>query len=782
MEFQSNEWNQEQERVDYTVKKVRNHINTLVASAENVKQEAEEIRKNFWEDVTVNFDEPDDVIETMTSIKQQVELLSERERSYGHVEESVKTLQKLASSPYFARVDFREDGEPLEQIYIGIASFLDEADNYLVYDWRAPISSIYYDGIPGPVSYKTPEGTRKGEMELKRQFLIRDGVIQSMFDTGVTIGDEMLQEILGAKANTHMKSIVATIQKEQNKIIRDIKSQLLFVQGAAGSGKTSVALQRIAFLLYHFRESLSAEQIILFSPNPLFNSYISKVLPELGENNMIQTTFFDYARHRIGKDLEVESLFEQFENRLQGVKEHAEIRDKAIMVKGSLDFYHVIEKYVNQLLKGGVHFRDIVFRGKVLISKQEISELFYSYDSSYSLPNRFPLVAKRLLKILDEKAREEEQSEWVEEQMDLLDKEDFLDAFKNVKSNKKGDVFDSFDQEKAYLAKQIVRRYFKKLKRSVKQYRFFQSKAQYVHFLEQVPKLLSLEKQGISESEWESIKSHTIGNLRKKEIRMEDVVPYMYLSDLIEGKKSQTSMKYVFIDEIQDYTPIQLAYLRFLFPYSKFTMLGDINQSIHGAENESQIQMAEDIFAGQKSEIVYLRKSYRSTLPITRFTKSILADGEEVELFEREGELPKVLVTKNKNEMLEKIYEEAKYLSECSNTVAIIGKSMEQCEEAYKYLQMRMDVTLLGIETREFNEGIIVIPSYLAKGLEFDSVIVLNASDEVYGKETERRLLYTICTRAMHRLVVTSIGSPTRLLNSVPNDYYHISVTETTGE
>ncbi|MGV3464664.1 MAG: RNA polymerase recycling motor HelD [Heyndrickxia sp.] len=782
MEFQSNEWNQEQERVDYTVKKVKNHINTLIASAENVKQEAEEIRKNFWEDVTVNFDEPDDVIETMTSIKQQVELLSERERSYGHVEENVKTLQKLASSPYFARVDFREEGEPLEQIYIGIASFLDEKDEYLVYDWRAPISSIYYDGIPGPVSYKTPEGTRNGEMELKRQFLIRDGIIQAMFDTGITIGDEMLQEILGAKANTHMKSIVATIQKEQNKIIRDIKSQLLFVQGAAGSGKTSVALQRIAFLLYRFRESLSAEQIILFSPNPLFNSYISKVLPELGENNMVQTTFYDYARHRIGKDLEVESLFEQFENRLQGEEEQIKIRDKAIKIKGSLEFYQVFKKYVNQLLESGVFFRDIIFRGKILISKQEITELFYSYDQSYSLPNRFPLVAKQLQRILDKKAREEEQEEWVEEQMELLDREDFLEAFRSVKSNKKGDSFDSFDQEKSFLAKQIVGRYFKKLKRSVKQYRFFHRKAQYIDFLEQIPKLLQLENLEISDSEWESIKLQTIGNLRKKEIQMEDVVPYMYLSDLIEGKKSQTSMKYVFIDEIQDYTPIQLAYLHFLFPYSKFTMLGDINQSIHGSVNKSQIQMAEEIFEGQKSEIIYLRKSYRSTMPITRFTKAILADGEEVELFEREGELPRVLRTKNKNEMLEKIYEEAKQLSKDSNTVAIIGKSMEQCEEAYKYLQMRMDVTLLGMETREFNEGVIVIPSYLAKGLEFDSVIMLNASDKVYWKEAERKLLYTICTRAMHRLVITSIGTPTRLLNSVPNDYYLTEIAETNGE
>jgi DNA helicase II / ATP-dependent DNA helicase PcrA len=783
MEIQSHDWVQEQVRVDGTVKKVKNQINTLVSRAENVKQQADEIRKNFWEDVTVNLDEPDDVVETMTSIRQQVELLSERERSYGHVDENVKTLQRLASSPYFARVDFREEDEPLEQIYIGIASFLDENDNYLIYDWRAPISSIYYDGTPGPVSYKTPEGPRQGEMDLKRQFLIREGLIHSMFDTGVTIGDEMLQEILGQEANTHMKNIVATIQKEQNKIIRDIRSQLLFVQGAAGSGKTSVALQRIAFLLYHFRESLSSEQIILFSPNPLFNSYISKVLPELGENNMVQTTFYDYARSRFVGVLEVESLFEQFENRLKGTSEQTGIRNKAIKLKGDLHFYHAVEEYVKPLINNGVFFRDIRFRGKLLISKEEISELFYSYDQSYSLPNRFPLVTKQLLKILESKAKEEEKEEWVEEEMELLEREDFLTAFQNVGgSNKNDDVFDSFDREKEFLAKRIVGRYFQKLKRSVKQYRFFNHKAQYVHFLELVPQLIDLETLGISDQEWKTIKHNTIEQLQERQIQMEDVVPYLYLSDLIKGKKSQISMKYVFIDEIQDYTPIQLAYMRFLFPYSKFTMLGDINQSIHGIEETSQIQIANQIFDQQKTEIVYLKKSYRSTLPITRFTKAILSEGEEVELFEREGELPSVVVTRNKNDMLEKIYESLTKLSKKSNTVAIIGKSMQQCEEANKYLQMRMDVTLLGLGNRELKEGVVIIPSYLAKGLEFDSVIVLDASEQVYEKESERKLLYTICTRAMHRLIITSIGKPTTLLDSVPNTYYKLEKVELTGE
>ena len=199
MSNQNDEWLQEQQRVDETVAKVKQKEKFLISQVKSVKDEAEEIRQNFWEDVTVNLDEPDDVIETFTSIRQQAELLSERERSYGHVEESIETLKKLEQSPYFARVDFKENDETEEKIYIGIASFIDENDEYLVYDWRAPISSIYYDGSPGPVSYETPEGSRSGEMLLKRQFLIKNGRIESLFDTGVTIGDEMLQEVLGIK-------------------------------------------------------------------------------------------------------------------------------------------------------------------------------------------------------------------------------------------------------------------------------------------------------------------------------------------------------------------------------------------------------------------------------------------------------------------------------------------------------------------------------------------------------------------------------------------------------
>ncbi|MGE6257487.1 RNA polymerase recycling motor HelD [Heyndrickxia sporothermodurans] len=765
------EWLQEQKRVDLTISKVKQKEHFLMSQVKSVKEEAEEIRQNFWEDVTVNLDEPDDVIETYTSIKQQAELLSERERSYQHVEESIDTLKKLKYSPYFARVDFKENNDEEEKIYIGIASFIDENDEYLVYDWRAPISSIYYDGSPGPVSYETPEGKCHGEMLLKRQFLIKNGKIDAMFDTGVTIGDEMLQEVLGNKANTTMKNIVSTIQKEQNKIIRDVRSRLLFVQGAAGSGKTSAALQRIAYLLYRFRDSLHSEQIILFSPNRLFNHYISKVLPELGENNMVQTTYLEYAQSRI-PELQVESLFEQFENSVNEEKD--QLRLKAIRLKNDLVFFEAINKYINSLFRNGIFFKDIRFRGKVLITKEEIKRIFYSYEDSYSLPNRFPPLIKELLRLLDEKAEEEEMEQWVEDEMELLEREDYLKAFQHSqKDDRKGKVlFDSFDKEKSFLAKQIVQKYFKKIRAGIKKKRFFHKKAQYIDFLKNIPQIIDLNYFDISADEWEEIKKNTTKIFNAQEIHFEDSIPYLYLSDLIEGRETQTSMKYVFIDEIQDYSPLQLAYMKFLFPYSKFTMLGDINQTIFDKGEQSSIQTALTIFGEEKAEVIRLTKSYRSTAPITLFTKAILREGEAIELFEREGELPSIITEPTYENMMNKVVQEIERLTSLSSSVALIGKTMADCELAYEFLKDKIDISLISLKNQKLVEGPMILPPYLAKGLEFDSVIVLNASEEMYGEESERTLLYTICTRAMHRLIITALKNPSHLFDTVPKEFY----------
>ena len=294
-------------------------------------------------------------------------------------------MNRLLPSPYFGRIDFQEDGlDHSEQIYIGVSSFVGEDGlSFLVYDWRTPIASLYYDYSPGQASYVTPAGRIEGTMELKRQFQIQNGQIRNMFDASETIGDELLQQVLGKGADSQMKSIVATIQKEQNAIIRNDKSRMLIVQGAAGSGKTSAALQRVAYLLYKHRQTIKADQIVLFSPNPMFTSYISTVLPELGEENMQQTTFQEYLDYWLGSSLRPEDAFDQIEFVLtaQGAPGY-EARLQGIEYKASEAFLHALQNYGMWLGREGMRFNGIRMRDRDLITAERMREKFYGYDRS----------------------------------------------------------------------------------------------------------------------------------------------------------------------------------------------------------------------------------------------------------------------------------------------------------------------------------------------------------------------------------------------------------------
>ncbi|MNI02444.1 Helicase IV [compost metagenome] len=340
-----NELRQEQERLVQVMEIIAEQIGMVEEDAARQRKEVVDIRKHFWEDVTVNQDNFDDFLETVISLRQQAEVLSLSQSSHRQSSKRLTSLRRMQENPYFGRIDFAEDGFPTaERIYIGVSSLM-ESDglDFLVYDWRAPISSVYYDFAPGRAEYTTPGGTIHGELKQKWQYLIRSGQIESMFDTSLTIGDEVLQQVLGQSADKHMRSIVATIQQEQNRIIRHDHGHLLIVQGAAGSGKTSAALQRIAYLLYKYREKITADQIVLFSPNAMFKTYVSNVLPELGEENMQQVTFQEYLNHRLSGTFEVEDPYGQLEYVLTATDDpEYRTRMAAIRFKASMSFFEMI--------------------------------------------------------------------------------------------------------------------------------------------------------------------------------------------------------------------------------------------------------------------------------------------------------------------------------------------------------------------------------------------------------------------------------------------------------
>ncbi|WP_428908489.1 RNA polymerase recycling motor HelD [Niallia sp. Krafla_26] len=767
------ERHKEQNRVDQVIEVIKFWFQRLQTQGSGVQSDTLELRKTFWQDVTVNLDEPDDVIETFTSIKQQAELLSERERSQEQIHKRLKTLARLKDSPYFGRIDFQEKGEDQsESVYLGIASLMDEKEEqFLIYDWRAPISSAYYDFAPGPAFYETPEGKIEGEVELKRQFIIRNGKIVSLFDTGITIGDELLQEVLGSNASTQMKSIVATIQKEQNQIIRNENSKLLVVQGVAGSGKTSAALQRVAYLLYRYRDTLSSENMMLFSPNPLFNSYVSTVLPELGEENLKQTTFQEYLNHHLGHVYKLEDSFSQLEYLLQDNGSTIyNIRVEAIRFKGSILFKEYIDHFLDSLHLGGLYFKDIVFRGEIILSKMDILNHFYTLDESMSIPNRMNILTEWMINNLRKQAKREQKKAWVEEEIQYLEKEDYLKAFQSIKKNpKNGDLsFDDFEQEEKYLIKYIINREMKPLMRSVKKLQFIDMKKIYSQLFIEPSTII-----GKLPSEWKKICQLTLGFLQKNILTYEDATPFLYLKDKIEGKKVDLSLRHVFIDEAQDYSLFQYAYIKETFPSSKMTLLGDMNQAIflHSKEMSDIFDIKSDI----EKETIVLNKSYRSTKQIVEFTRGLVKNGEDIIPFNRNGRKPIVTKVNDEQQLNLEIYNLVNELKEKGyKTIAIIGKTANETEKAYKALFKYLEGSLMEKGSVQYEQGIVYIPAYLAKGIEFDAVVMYNTSQQNFGREMERELFYTACTRAMHELHLFSIGEESIFITSQPKETYEV--------
>ncbi|WP_332238184.1 RNA polymerase recycling motor HelD [Sporolactobacillus sp. KGMB 08714] len=772
-----NERKKEQNRINEVVDVISSKISGITGEKGAVRKGIVDLRQNFWEDVTVNLDEMDDVYETQASIKQQAELLSERERRHGQMDRELKTLYRLQDSPYFGRIDFQEEGEQkTEPLYIGIGSLMDARnEKFLIYDWRAPISSMYYDYAPGPAKFDSIDGEIKGEMKLKRQFIIRRGQIDGMFDTGLTIGDGLLQAMLGGRASTHMKSIVATIQKEQNQIIRNETDRYLIVQGAAGSGKTSAALQRVAFLLYRYRKTLRSDNMLLFSPNPLFSSFISTVLPELGEENVRQTTFKDFIEEKIGRDLQLENPFDQTEACLTMEESEAyRARTEGIRFKASLAYKRLLDRWLERLKFGGMIFRDIVFRDETIVSGKAIKRFFYSLPREQSILNRMEDVRDWLLRRIAVFVKEERRKDWVLEEGELLDKSDYAEIFQKLQQERQfsEETFDDYDREEQMLRKVVMNRRIKPIRRRIKQLEFVNSQKVYCeifyhdHDDECVPE------------HWTAICRATRMRFEEGDCPWEDAVPYLYLKEKLQGRKGNQEIRHLIIDEAQDYSPVQLAYLQAAFPRSRMTILGDLNQAVYAQSFAEETMLSENLYNRAEVKKLTLLRSYRSTKEIMDFSRHLVPGGDQIEPFERSGKLPEwVAIRDGRKEavILDRI---ASFKNAGFETFALIGKTMKECQAIYARLKNKISVRLVTQATYQFDKGFIIIPAYLAKGIEFDAVIVNDASAANFHRPNERTIFYTACTRAMHELVLLSSGEATHFLNGVPKDKY---VRETEG-
>lgn len=597
-------------------------------------------------------------------------------------------INKIKDSPYFARIDFRlKDMDDESKYYIGRFAF-DYEDELIILDWRSPIASMFYDYEIGKAGYDAPIGWVDGEITRKRQFKIKNGKLEYALESSINIQDDILQKELSHTSDEKMKSIISTIQKEQNQIIRNDKADTLIIQGVAGSGKTSIALHRIAFLLYRFKDKISANNVIILSPNKVFGDYISNVLPELGEEPLCELSFENIAEVQLDRVINFESE-----------KDPLEINDakwsERVRFKSTLDFVKLIDDYIKQMPNKIFIPKDYTF-GSFTTKSDWIQSRFEAY-------NRYP-VKKRLEKVAE-------------------------------------DIHYKFESDN------IMEEDLPKVKSILKS----------LNGMLTIKNTLTLYK--------DFFKQMNISNMfvmaEKKTLEWSDVYPFIYIHAAYEGIQEDKIIRHIVIDEMQDYTPIQYAVINLLFKCKK-TILGDFGQLVNPNHTHTLDDMKQLYNDG---ELVMLNKSYRSTFEIINFAKKI-QDISSLEPIERHGEEPALLKCNNEQDEINKIKIEIEEFKKSDNaTLGIILKTDNDAKAVYDALREEYSVHLISSESSSFTKGVSITSIKMSKGLEFDEVIVPSVNNKTYYSDYDRSLLYIACTRAMHKLKLTYVGTLTQLIS-----------------
>lgn len=603
-----------------------------------------------------------------------------------------RKLMKLHQSPYFGRIDFAAGGSAPAPVYIGIYTFLDEsAGKNLIYDWRAPISSMFYDFELGPAWYETPGGKVAGEIRLKRQYRIRDGRMEFMIENDINIHDEVLQKELSKAADDKMKTIVATIQRDQNAVIRNESSSVIIIQGVAGSGKTSIALHRIAFLLYRFRESIAAKDVLIISPNKVFADYISNVLPELGEEQIPEMEIDELAQDLLENKFHFQTFFQQVAFLLET---HDRDFIERVRFKSDFEFLRKLNQYLIYLENNFFEARELRI-GRTVVPSPFIHERFKAYHR-VPLLKRIPQVVKDIQQFVrtstDRKLTGQEKSQ-IWQAVPLM-----------IKVN---NIFELYKGFYTWLGK---------------------------------PELFHMAP----------------GNV----LEYSDVFPLIYCRIRMEGVQAFDHVKHLLIDEMQDYTPVQYSVLSRIFKCKK-TILGDITQVVNPYSGSSS-EGIHQVFP--QADIIKLLRSYRSTLEITRFTQRILPNPDLIAM-ERHGPEPVIREFKNNTEETEEIRRLIdSFRNSGHHSMAIIAKTHQQSKFLFNALKTT-GAHLLSADSTSFKSGVVITTAHLAKGLEFDEVVVPFVSARNYHTDVDQRMLYIACTRAMHRLTLTYSTELTGLIS-----------------
>lgn len=730
-------------RLEETKTYLENVIFTLTQNREKIKEEIK--------DAYLHLDYLDSSL-SYSSIMLNSSMLDDLEKNF-------ELLLYSRKKPYFARIDIKQnENSKKESLYIGKVSLFDpEKDTPTVVDWRAPIASVYYDGRLGNTDYIVQNESISIELLLKRQYIIEDGKLTNFMDVDISSTDTFLQASLDNHASDKLKDIVSTIQAEQNAIIRASIDKPLIVQGVAGSGKTTIALHRIAYLIYTFSETFNPEHFMIIAPNNLFLDYISQVLPELGATRVKQTTYIDFMLALIGKkyklltDDKLSILLDSNDN------DASHSLSTACAFKNSMSMKPIIDAYVSDILDNLLPKEDFYLYGTMLVKYDTIQNMLLSESKFIPIYSILEKIKKYLAKFAKDKSK----AILIKTEAEFDKKLDKIRASEPISEERRLKIIDMIAQREAALelikkdTKTIATKYINKvLKKDLFEY--------YFELMCDSQKIAHYDKNSHPDSLYEFIAENATLNLSKKQIEIEDLAPLVYLQKFLFEVKNPFDIRYGVIDEAQDFGEFQFFVLKTLLKTERFTILGDLSQGIHKYKAiKSWDGVINNVFDAETSYLC-LEQSYRTTVEIMNLANTVLSHSKRDDIIfakpvVRHGKTPQVTSFENSKDVISRISEEITNLkADKFTTIAIISKNSKEAKKLHSSLAKTLEhkLSLMDDKVIHYDNDIVVIPSHLAKGLEFDAVIVTAVEEHYDFTELDITLLYVAMTRPLHRLSV----------------------------
>lgn len=631
-----------------------------------------------------------------------------KEQAFTTIDKKLKELTILKESPYFGRVTFNDlEFDQKDTLYVGRFGVTPEGSyEPVIVDWRAPVASLFYHGSLGEASYTSPDGPIKCDIEGRRQIIVKKGELKGVFDSAIDVKDDILQMVLSNNSSDKLKDVIMTIQQEQDEIIRKERTSNIVVNGVAGSGKTTIALHRVAYLLYNYRKELE-DKVLILGPNGIFMEYISQVLPSLGEVGVKQETFASFALKEMDSELYIMSFDKYLEKILSEDKEFIE----DAKYKNSYEIIEDLDNLVKEMDKDYFHVEDVKYFGDLVISKEEIEEMFNKHYEYMPLFRRSEKIKRIILSKIKDKRDQKvwELNEELRKEKEKLTPEELLIEENNLEFRRKLRIRE--------IVKEVM-----------------DSRAKLDNW--------------ISREDVLDIYDRFNGN--KKEYTINDLAPILYLAIKLEGKKATKDYRHVVIDEAQDYSPLQFKVVRELTGTKYFTVVGDVNQRLIKYSDLAPMMELGKIFDDVNPDIYNLNKSYRSTYEIMEYANKYL-DEDRIIPIVRHGKPVEEIEFHNNEELSESIIESLKEFSnEGLESIAIITRDKEELEKVYNLISNKVHLVKFDNEDVLYKGGNVIIPSYFAKGLEFDGVIIVdNGSSK---DENEDLIKYIMSTRALHRL------------------------------